>query len=339
MGNREFDFSDLDSLIQEDKFETSNIFNRNYTLEYGLGGCLLDYIGFEKNYKIKAFFEHGISFSDDVKDSMRVHESLPSIMSSNFRQNVILSQKNNNGAYAIGPYIAYAKSLLTDEEIQNEKKRLGKNLLIFPAHSTQLSQVEFDFNGFCKNISDIGKDFDTIRVCLYWKDIKNGFNEIYEDYGFDVVTAGHINDQLFLHRLRSLIEIADVTMSNQIGSHVGFCFHLNKPHYLIKTENIVYKPSNSSNVTKIRFGQEKKLSNQDELDYMKFLLTQHNADYDKLMPLLDKYFGLTNVKSKEELQDIFRECEKNYSNLKFYFGFFKLAKKYFSSLFGYFSNK
>ena len=332
MDGNKLKYADVTLLIEEDNFKKSNIFNRNYTLEYGLGSCLRDYVGFEKNYDIKAFFEHGIIFSSDVKASVRVHESLPNVVSSDYRKNVILSQKNNNGAYAIGPYIAYAKSLLSDEEIQYEKKRLGRNLLVFPAHSTNLLKANYNIESFCKTISDIGKDFDSIRVCLYWKDVKNGLNKIYEKYGFEVVTAGYMNDPLFLNRLRSIIEISDVTISNELGSFIGFCFYLKKPHYMFN-DKVSYEPTSESKMTKLRAKEYDNIKeNQAELDYLRNLLSQHNAEYDELMPLINKYFGLNNVKSKEELKNIFIECENNYSSLKFYLGFFKLAKIYLVSL-------
>lgn len=45
---------------------------------------------------------------------------------------------------------------------------------------------------------------------------------------YEVVTAGHYYDYNFLPRLRSIIETSDITMSNNLGSHLGQCIYLNK---------------------------------------------------------------------------------------------------------------
>ena len=88
-------------------------------------------------------------------------------------------------------------------------------------------------------------------------------------------------------------------------------------------------------LTKIKFKPDIN-DTKEELNYMENLLSQHDADYDELMPILEKYFGFTNVKTKDELKNIFIECENNYSKMKFYFGFFKLAKQYFTHFIDYF---
>ena len=49
-----------------------------------------------------------------------------------------------------------------------------------------------------------------------------------------VVTAGYIMDPLFLSRLKSIIQLSDLTMSNNVGTHLGYCIYLNKPHWIVR---------------------------------------------------------------------------------------------------------
>ena len=48
------------------------------------------------------------------------------------------------------------------------------------------------------------------------------------------MTCGYREDCHFLERQRTLIKLADFTMSNSIGTHVGYCVYMGKPHYSFK---------------------------------------------------------------------------------------------------------
>ncbi|MDR2624599.1 MAG: hypothetical protein LBC39_08590 [Methanobrevibacter sp.] len=331
-------FDDIYSLIKPENFKKDNPLTRNYTLQYGLGNCLKKYCGFKEDYKIKAFFEHGIVFSNHLEGPIRIHESLPSVVSSSFRKEIIENQKHNNGVYAIGPYIAYVDSLLSKEETENEKKRLGKNLLIFPAHSVKESKQNYDVENFCEKIKEISTDYDSVRVCLYWKDVTNGYGELYKQYGVEVVTAGYINDPLFLNRLRSIIECSTVTMSNKIGTHVGFTLYLKKPHYIIniKTESQeAIDTTINKMVNKAKFKLQKRIkenNNDKDIKQIEQLLTCKAPNEKELSKLLNKYFGFNEVKSKEQLKDIMLSCENQYSPIKFYLKIVVLLKNYMVSL-------
>ncbi len=151
-------------------------------------------------------------------------------------------EKTGKVVFAIGPFIHYASSLLSKKQIQSEKKRLGKSILFFPAHSTPVIGMEFDINFLIKQIKKISKNYQTVRICLYWKDVLMGRDKVYKDAGFECVTAGHMLDPNFLPRLKSLIEISDLTAANIISSQTGFCIFLKKPHIYIDS-NIVLKTS------------------------------------------------------------------------------------------------
>ena len=134
----------------------------------------------------------------------------------------------------IGPYIGYVDEALTLETRKDIKNKYGNILLVFPSHSIDGVKYNYNYATFIEEINLRAKDFDSVFVCMYWKDIREGRHKIYEQEGYITVTAGHRDDPYFLNRLKSIINISDYTMSNTIGTHIGYCISGNKPHYLFK---------------------------------------------------------------------------------------------------------
>lgn len=85
-----------------------------------------------------------------------------------------------------------------------------------------------------REIDRVGKDYDSIFVSMYWVDIVNGKHKIYKDKGYTIVCSGNRFDPRFLSRQKDLIELSDMTMSNDLGTHVGYSVALNRPHYMFK---------------------------------------------------------------------------------------------------------
>lgn len=126
----------------------------------------------------------------------------------------------------------YVDCTLSSAEQENFKKKLGRTLLVFPNHSSHYIETKFDERDLILEIEKVKNKFDTVLVCMYWKDILLKKEQPYKDKKYKIVTAGHIFDYNFLPRLKSIIKLADVTMSNAIGTHMGYCVYLGKPHYL-----------------------------------------------------------------------------------------------------------
>lgn len=132
----------------------------------------------------------------------------------------------------IGPYINYADSIIGQAEKKKIKEDYGKIFLVFPSHSIEGVIYKYNTQDFINEIEKVSKDCDTVFVCMYWKDIQDGRYVEYENKGYKIVTAGHRNDTNFLGRLKDIIDLSDMTMSNTVGTHVGYCVARNKPHYL-----------------------------------------------------------------------------------------------------------
>lgn len=183
---------------------------------------------------IKGCIEHGIYFGDYVNEAELDKSGLPCLITFGPSRVAHIAEVSDVPTIPVGPYIAYASDYLSEDEKKRLKKELGSVLLVFPSHSVDRVQVSFETDALIKEIKHVALEngIDHVLVCLYYRDILNGAAEGYEREGFTVVTAGYREDVLFLSRLRSLIGLSDITMSNSVGTHIGYCEFLGKQHYL-----------------------------------------------------------------------------------------------------------
>ncbi len=321
---RNLDFTDIYKLVEPIKKLEKDEWLPDI---YFIGKALKDYAGLPEDYGIKAIIEHAAQLNNNTNGGFGVHGSYPSIVSSSFRVSVIENIPKNNGAYAVGPYIAYVQSALSEDKLKLERERLGRNLLVFPAHSIRGLKAVYNINSFCEEIKKISKEYDSVRVCLYWKDVLLGTAEIYQKFGFEVVTAGHYYDPMFMSRLKSIIETSTMTMSNKLGTYIGYCIYLNKPHLLLKTKVDVEKISNDGKLAEIEQGLLEEVRKKDinrDVDQIYDLLSENREVITpEQYTFLNKYWGFTEVKSPKQLRKLLMAFEgehqlKNNYEKKFY---------------------
>ncbi len=335
MNRKLFDFKKTKYLEVTDIFtliENMNYLRRDEFLEdiYSIRYTLNQYANMPVDYPIRGSIEHAPQLSKLLEGGFSIHNSLPSIVCSKFRADLIKSAEGNHGAYAIGPYIAYANHAYSDKKIFEEKKRLGKSLLVFPAHSIQGLDANYNFGDFIKEIKLIGEDFDSIRICLFWKDILEGKYKYYLDDEFELVTAGNIYDPLFMPRLKTIIESSTVTMSNRLGTHVGYCVFMDKPHYICSSD--VKLEKSKTDGEKISNHQyhfdrlfKESLDNDDNITDLiqEFSIYRENISR-KQYEFVNYYWGIDQIKSKHEIRDLIFLLDGKYNyNHNVYNTFFR----------------
>lgn len=317
-------FTDLDVLSADLNVNNHENFNAELCFSrYAMDYVLKKYSKLPDGFKIHALLEHGVIITEYVGGAFRAHEYLPSIVSSKYRVGILEREKNFNGAFAIGPYIHYVDSLMDNDQFKMEKERLGKSLLVFPTHSIEGSISKFDYNGFSSEIKKYSDDFDSVRICMYYKDVQLGRHKFYQKEGFEVVTAGHFNDLNFLPRLRSIIELSDMTMSNDVGTHLGYCIYLKKSHFIDLNQNTKYiaeKDDRNSKLimdnTKIAEDVKNKNDNVRSINNL-FSVFDENITKDQY-DLISYLWGFDEVKTPDELKNLFLKINEDFSWIKYY---------------------
>lgn len=264
---------------------------------YGAFSVLREYAGLS-DFSLpphKLGLQHGYVFEIHTWEQSKLE--LRNLVWSDRLVQMYQEHTSNKDIYAIGAPFFYAKSLLTPEQIESEKKRLGRNLLAFPMHSSVCCDTDFDPNKFLNVLEEEKKHFDTVRVCMYWKDVLRGAHKVFLEHGFECVCNGHINDINFLRRQKALFEIADATISNGIGSHVGYSVFMKKPHRLID-DSYTYSGGDGAQLTDMMTKNNFKRVEKAFLESDGYVITQQQRD------IVNEFWGTGNFMTKEELRSL-----------------------------------
>ena len=274
---------------------------------YGITYWLKRYAGISTTYNLDAYIEHGIFFGSLVRTDQKIWNVSNIITFSIIRKKHLLSNDINKRVITIGPYIHYAEPILESTTFKRLKQKLGKVLLVFPSHSIIGVDSVFDQDLFIQKIEEVKKDFDTVIVSLYWVDAQNeDIVNKYKKNNYLITTAGHRFDINFLSRLKTIIELSDFTMSNSVGTHIGYCIYLKKPHF-------VYE-QNINNIGKNNKLQKHfdAVRNEEELCSEQIEKSEILLCFNKIInhitseqyKIIDKYWGVGQIKSPKELMDI-----------------------------------
>ncbi|AWW32229.1 hypothetical protein DN752_19950 [Echinicola strongylocentroti] len=199
---------------------------------YGIGKVFQE-AGLELDID-NCLIEHGLILGDLVQKHNHASYVPKIVTFSEYRRHKLRKKLIQKEVSCVGPYIKYANTILKEEDIAALRNSLGKTLVVFPSHSNDVTIVDFNSNDFIKKICEIAVDYDSVIICMYWKDIELGRAEEYIKKGFKVTCAGHIYDRYFLDRLKTIILLSDFTMSNNVGTHIGYCICLGKGHFLFR---------------------------------------------------------------------------------------------------------
>lgn len=296
---------DYRTIINNKKFFCDEIFKSNSF--YGISNSLKEYSNYNK--KIEACIEHGLYFGNHINEHETINSGLPAVITfGTVRKNTIRKKGCKKMVFEIGPYIYYSSQLLTNEEIMLEKEKNGKTLLVFPSHSIDDSTTSFNSEEFINKIEKIRIEngFKTVIICLYYRDIELGREKMYLNMGYKVATAGRKEDKNFLARQKTLILLSDCTLSNSVGTHVGYSIILGKPHTIIK-QKIEYNANNEKGEKDIVNTKFKSSIIQKNDIYSVF--SKYNEKItQKQIDICNLYWGLDKIKKPQELNQIFSFC-------------------------------
>lgn len=267
---------------------------------------------------IYATIEHGVYFGNQALGyGNPIHEEWhigSFITYGSYRKELLSKTYPNNKIYCIGPYIRYAE---TDEIYKHEilsKIKNGRIITLFPAHSVHTAPRNYDHDKLIDEVNSFANKVDCCNklVCLKTEDYKTEIIKKYKNENYCIVSCGS-DPVTFLPRQRAIFSVSDVTVSNDLGTHVGYSIAMKKPHFAIspvgldcKDETLVDLDYSVLLEQKNHFAQDFKADTACQIS---------QAQYE----FVDYYWGLNIHKTSEEMRDILIQCNeygKNFSNNK-----------------------
>lgn len=208
--------------------------NEGYGHEY----WFKEYSGFRGD--ILAQIEHGVYFGRNVSPYVNVipneWEISAFLTYGRYREKLIKQTYPDTFVRAVGPYIQYAK---TNERYREELRSAllpGKRtMVLFPAHSVANGHIIFSHEILIQRSMRYAgdRDIDNLIVCLSPMDLNGALAKVYRENGFVVATCGDVTND-FLPRQRAIFELADITISNAMGTHIGYSIAMGVPHRIIE---------------------------------------------------------------------------------------------------------
>ena len=163
----------------------------------------------------------------------------------------------------------------------------------------------FDLDALIEKINSVRNNFKTVVISLFWSDINPEIEKRLKDEGYIIFSSGHRYDYYFLSRQKTMIKLADMTMSNSMGTHLAYCSYLNKPHWIVRQE-ITARAFNKTGEANIAVSDMigRDLVNQQENEELYQAFAEYGEVFtDEQRKVCDKYFGLSYIRSKEEINN------------------------------------
>lgn len=265
---------------------------------YGHGKAIKEFCGFTEQDDLLCNIEHGINLSQEGLFPEEIGTTALGIITFSQFRKTMLESVWNKPIIMVGPYIAYVNSFYPESQLKEIHEKNGKTLLVMPTHSAAVIDTNYDVYEFISQIERVKSSFTTVVVCLYWKDILRGIAQPYKEKGYKVVCAGYKTDYLFLNRLRTIIELSDAIMLNDVGTNLGYAMYLKKPCYIF-VQNIEY----------IRSAQGAYVDENRADIYYELLDAFNNESFvvtNEQKSLCNYMFGIDQVKKRDELRNLIK---------------------------------
>ncbi len=279
---------------------------QNTDAYYGISTILRKYSGYRKI--IAATIEHGVYFGTVTSE---VEEyNLPCVITFSDERKKELRKITDRPIYVIGPYILYADSILKGDEFNKIKSKLGTTLLVVPSHGLEKIHKEYSQDLLIEYIISVSKEYeiDTILVSLYFADIER-YAKYYERMGWQIVCSGYRTDTDFLNRQRTIMEISDYVITNNVGTHIGYAVALNKPVSFFR-QDIVTKALDGETVKHLDPFEGTPLSERNKNEIIDAFNGFHTRITDIQYNVIDKYWGLSKHQTPEEIKYVFEMMDK-----------------------------
>lgn len=231
-----FGLLDLKRGFESGKFKYSKDKNFNNLNIYGYWRSLFPFLNLDDAALLPSI-EHGLILADDVYEDICLTGRCSVVTFGSYRQEII-RRKTSLPVFTVGPYIQYAQDFYSEERLSKEKKKNGKTLLVFPGHSTDECEVNRQIKHQIGQIKKCAEGFKTVIISVFWWDLDDAMVKAFQAEGFKIACSGFRDDSAFASRLKTMIRLSDVVLSDGIGTHVGFCRALGREVVLMNSGSI-----------------------------------------------------------------------------------------------------
>ena len=198
-----------------------------------------------------------------------------------------MQEQHQRPAIAIGPWIAYAQSLLSTQHLDQWRQKLGPTLLVVLAHSWGPVHRQNDLPAIIQSIEALrqSQGYHSVIWLRHWQDPA----EIPLPTGWIQACNGHRSNPWFLDAMRTLLQLSTGLVSNSFGTHLGYAMQMNcRLHWLDlpSTQNLDALSMEQQQRERIEWERRRELGQQ---------LQQVSHDDRTLRNLLLPYWGFDHV--------------------------------------------
>lgn len=272
---------------------------------FGIGFSLRKYANIKGNH-INSFVEHGYFFGEYVSIQEKQTFAKQILTFSDLGKKRIEAQIKDKTVVPIGPYIHYASGFYDADKTAQLKKKLGRVLLVFCSHAATGCSVKYDEDYLISKIEEVRNGFDTVIVSLFWSDMNPEWVAKLEAHNYIVFSSGHRYDPYFLSRQKTVISLADVTMSNNIGTHIAYCTYMGKPHWIVRQE-VKYTSKDGKgedNLNIVKQIKQDASATMEREELMNTFAEYSEQLIDEQKSVASKYFGFDYIKTPEQIREI-----------------------------------
>ena len=281
---------------------------------YGMAHHLRRYCGYQG--KMWACIEHGVYFGDpyfaDEVDDLR----FPAIITFSETRRRHLRDLTDKPVLTLGPYINYSQPFLSENEFEKLKNELGRTLLAFPPHSTAESSARYSLQEMCEILNGLRDKggYQTVLLSFFFKDLSERSIELCKRFGFKPICAGHSLSTQFLPRLKSFIDLADMTVSSSVGTQVGYCVSRGKPHYII-AQDVELLNVGSTGIPRMRIADQRAACIE-EMEVLDSFSQYEETITNRQLEVVHKYWGPSTTIDPGELK-LYLEYFEHLHNTRF----------------------
>ncbi|MEN6384145.1 MAG: hypothetical protein ABFD79_02995 [Phycisphaerales bacterium] len=205
--------------------------------KYSLNRIIRLMSGFPEDKPLPCRYEHGHTpYNDEPVNDLRSKKRLMLVYNKRRLDN--WRRYSKKPVYIIGsPFVQYRRMM----NITTVDNRCGT--VAYPMHSTLKEEGVFDREEYCTMLKRLPANFHPIKLCIHEHDFQLGFDKIYRQNGFEIVTAGVREEPDFVDKFYEILRQCKYTTSNYFGSYLFYSVEMGIPFFIYgpQTATIRYK--------------------------------------------------------------------------------------------------